>query len=97
MEGLLRVGVRPAPFGKSEEQPTLLRGKKFVLTGKLQHFTREEAREKIERAGGLVVSSVSSRTDYVVVGEAPGSKKQKADALGIKVLQEEELLELLKA
>ncbi|MCL6556837.1 MAG: NAD-dependent DNA ligase LigA [Burkholderiales bacterium] len=70
-------------------------GKTFVLTGTLPHWTREEAREKIEAAGGKVTNSVSSRTDYVVVGADPGSKLAKATELGIPLLDEDGLKRLL--
>ncbi|MCX8031798.1 MAG: NAD-dependent DNA ligase LigA [Thermoleophilia bacterium] len=72
-----------------------LAGKTFVLTGTLPHLTREEATELIEGAGGRVTGSVSSKTDYVVVGESPGSKLTKAQQLGISLLDEEGLLKLL--
>jgi DNA ligase (NAD+) len=70
-------------------------GKKFVLTGALASMTRDEARERIESAGGRVVSSVSSRTDYVVTGEDPGSKLAKAASLGVAVLDEAAFLNMI--
>jgi len=68
---------------------TLLSGKIFVLTGALKDYTRERAQELIESLGGMVTSSVSSKTDYVVYGENPGSKFEKAKALGVKLINEE--------
>jgi DNA ligase (NAD+) len=72
-----------------------LSGKAVVLTGALESMTREEAREAITQAGGRVTSSVSSKTDLVVVGRDPGSKHEKAKKLGIETINEEGLRRLL--
>jgi DNA ligase (NAD+) len=72
-----------------------LAGKTFVLTGSLPALTREEATEQIVRAGGKVTGSVSKRTDYLVAGESPGSKLANAERLGVPVLDEAGLRELL--
>jgi DNA ligase (NAD+) len=71
-------------------------GKVFVLTGTLPNLEREDARERIEDAGGKVAGSVSKKTDYVVVGADPGSKYEKAVELGIPILDEQGLLQLLQ-
>ncbi len=73
-----------------------LAGKTFVLTGTLPEWSREEAKEQIELAGGKVSGSVSKKTSYVVAGEEAGSKLDKARDLGVKVLDEAGLRELLK-
>jgi DNA ligase (NAD+) len=71
-----------------------LAGKTFVLTGTLPNLKREEAAAKIEAAGGKVSGSVSKKTDYVVAGEEAGSKLDKAQKLGVKILNEAEFLKL---
>lgn len=70
-------------------------GKTFVLTGKLNTFTREEAAEKIINFGGKVTSSVSNSTDYIIAGEKAGSKKSKAVKLGVGIMNEDELIKHL--
>lgn len=72
-----------------------LKGKTFVLTGSLAGLTRDEAKDKIKAQGGQISSAVSRKTDFVVVGEAPGDKYEKAKELGVKILSEKDLLELL--
>lgn len=72
-------------------------GKTFVLTGTLPTLKRDEAAAMIEAAGGKVSGSVSKKTDFVVAGEAAGSKLEKAQSLGVAVLSEDELLNLLQA
>ncbi|HEY4510611.1 MAG TPA: NAD-dependent DNA ligase LigA, partial [Candidatus Paceibacterota bacterium] len=73
-----------------------LSGKSFVLTGVLESMSREEARGKVKALGGDVHESVSKNTGYVVTGENPGSKYDRAKSLGVKILSEKEFLSLLK-
>jgi DNA ligase (NAD+) len=70
-------------------------GKTFVLTGALTHYTRNEATSLIKERGGKVCSSVSKNTDYILVGDEPGSKYEKAKQLGIKTLSEEQFKKML--
>jgi DNA ligase (NAD+) len=72
------------------------RGKTFVLTGSLSGMTRDEAREALEARGHKVAAAVSKKTDYVVAGEDAGSKLDRARSLGVRVIDEEKLRELLK-
>ncbi len=73
-----------------------LYNKSFILTGTLNSLTRDEAKDKILAKGGKVVSSVSSKTDFVVVGDSPGSKFEKAKKLGIKILTENDFLKMVE-
>jgi DNA ligase (NAD+) len=81
--------------GIKKQRGTTLAGKTFVLTGTLAHFTRDEAKKLIEDASGRVSGSVSKKTDYVVAGDDAGSKLDKAKELGVKVIGEKEMQELL--
>ena len=73
-----------------------LTGKVFVLTGTMSALDRDEAKAKIRTLGGDVSSSVSAKTNFVVAGENPGSKLDKASELGVKVLDETEFLKMLE-
>jgi DNA ligase (NAD+) len=73
-----------------------LGGKSFVFTGGLKALSREDAESRVEALGGKASSSVSKKTDYMVVGEEPGSKYEKAKSLGVKILTEEDFLKLIK-
>ncbi len=73
-----------------------LTGLNFILTGTLPNLSRDEAKERIKRLGGNVVSSISKNTNYCVVGDKPGSKLKKARELGVKVINEDEFIEITK-
>lgn len=69
-------------------------GKKVVLTGTLPTLTRNDAKKILEELGAQVVSSVSKNTDYVLAGENPGSKMEKAQSLGVRVISEQEFRQM---
>ena len=93
IEELKAVGIDPRAERPKEKGP--LAGKTLVFTGRLSDMTREEAKRLVESLGGKVASSVSRKVDYVVVGEDPGSKLDRARELGIPTLTEEEFKELV--
>jgi DNA ligase (NAD+) len=93
---LQAAGLQFAAAAKTTTTKATLAGKTFVITGTLPTLKREEAKELIEKAGGKVTGSVSKKTDYLVLGEAAGSKLEKALELGITQLTEAQLLELIK-
>lgn len=96
IENLFSAGVKPQTANKQVvSASSFFAGKKVVLTGALS-FSRTEATRMLEEAGAEVVSSVSKNTDYVVAGDDAGSKLQKATALGIEILNEQQFLENLK-
>jgi DNA ligase (NAD+) len=73
-----------------------LAGKTFVLTGTLPTLSREKATELIEAHGGKVSSSVSKKTSYVLMGDSPGSKAEKAAQLGVPIIDEQAFLQMLE-
>jgi DNA ligase (NAD+) len=96
VEKLRRAGVnlRGEPRSKAATSGKLA-GKVFVLTGTLSGMAREDASAAIVDAGGKVVGSVSKKTDFVVAGDKPGSKLAKAESLGVRVIGEDELRQML--
>lgn len=94
INGLIERGINPInDLVKNDE--ALFSNQTIVLTGKLESFTREEATKIIEDLGGNVSSSVSKKTSFVVCGSDAGSKKTKAEALGVKIISEEEFKALI--
>ncbi len=94
VERLASLGVN-MQAREREQAGSLLEGKTFVLTGTLPTLSRKEASDIIQRNGGKVTGSVSKKTSYVLAGEDPGSKLEKAESLGIPVLSEDELMAML--
>lgn len=95
VEKLLTNGVRPQSIKTMTFSGHAFNGKTFVLTGTLQKYGRTEAAALIKERGGKVTDSVSKKTDFVVAGESAGSKLDKAQALGVRVLSEEEFLSFI--
>lgn len=95
IENLRKGGVEMPPYEKRAVSDAFA-GKTFVLTGTLPHLKRDEAKAMIEARGGKVSGSVSKKTSFVVAGESPGSKLDKARELGVTVWNEEEFLEQMK-
>ncbi len=83
------------PHYEQNKASKALSGKTFVLTGTLSALSRDEVKERIRASGGKVSGSVSAKTNYVIAGEKPGSKKEKAKAFGVTVINEKELMQLL--
>jgi len=100
VDDLFRVGVKIETIKndsfKNKGSKLKLKGKTFVFTGSLETITRDEAKEKIRFLGGEISDSVSSKADYLVLGENPGSKIEKARKLNVKIIDEKELLKIVK-
>jgi len=94
LKKLDRVGVRTR-VEREKRKGKNLSGKTFVLTGTLETMSRDEAKEKIRVFGGAVSENVSKKTDYVVVGDAPGSKYDKARKFGVRIVREKEFLKMI--
>lgn len=94
IEKLLANGVQPKKAEK--KKGGVLTGKTFVLTGTLPTLARNDAKKRIQNAGGKVSSSVSKNTDFVLAGENPGSKYDEAQALAVKIIDEKEFLKMVK-
>ena len=94
LEELKNLGINP--ISKAKPKSDKLAGKIFVLTGTLEHMTRDEASDLIKSHGGKTSSSVSKKTDYVLAGANAGSKLDKAQNLGVIILTEDDFLEMIK-
>jgi len=93
LKELEKKGVR---YFNEKQKSNTLSGKKFVITGTMKSLSRELAKEKIMLLGGDVSTSVSKNIDYLVVGDNPGSKYQKAEEFGIEIINEQDFLEMIK-
>jgi len=94
LDRLKKWGVRMKEE-KEEKGEIPLAGKKFIFTGGLEHFSRQEAKDLVERLGGRAISSLSKSVDYVVAGKNPGSKYEKAKKLEVRILSEKEFKKLI--
>lgn len=92
IEKLFKAGVKPVSL--KMKKGGVFEGKAFVITGTLS-ISREEAKKIIQEHGGKVSSSVSTKTDFVLVGDNPGSKKDEAEKLGVKILEEKDFLKMV--
>ena len=96
IDSLIKLGVKWPEIQASKVRSKEFDGKTFVLTGKLASMSRDEAGDLVRDLGGTVAGSVSKKTDFVVVGEDAGSKLKKATELGIRILDEDEFLKLVR-
>ncbi len=94
LQKLIKAGITCE--AESAKPAGKLAGKTFVFTGTLEHFARDEAKNMVEKNGGVAGASVSKNTDFVVAGTDPGSKAQKAKSLGVKIISEKEFRKLVE-
>jgi DNA ligase (NAD+) len=94
---LKKAGVWPKAVEKAKKEQGALTGMTFVVTGTLPNFSREQAKEFIEEYGGKVTDSVSRKTSFLLLGEEPGSKFEKARSLGVKIISEDELRKMVRS
>lgn len=95
LDWLLSLGITPQMHESSTLLDHAFHGKNFVLTGALQQYTRNEAADLIKARGGRVSEAVSKKTDYLLIGEDPGSKYEKAKTLGVTIMTEAEFMAAL--
>lgn len=96
IDKLLGEGVTPV-YEEVEQEESIFTGKTVVITGSFEGLSRNDIKEKVEKMGGKVAGSVSRKTDYVIVGENPGSKYDKAVELGTSIIREEELKKIVNS
>ncbi|GMR06614.1 MAG: NAD-dependent DNA ligase LigA [Gammaproteobacteria bacterium] len=96
IEQLIMAGIYWPTIEKHMRHESVLKGKVFVITGTLSEISRSEAKAGLQALGAKVSSSVSSKTDFVIVGENPGSKAAKAAELGVEILDEASLMQILR-
>ena len=94
LDGLIKLIRWPAQ-PQAQARDSALEDKRFVLTGTLDAMPRDEAKRRLQALGAKVSGSVSSKTDYLVAGADPGSKRRKAQALQVTILDEEDFLKLI--
>ena len=94
LKKLKAAGIWPTGEVRGKKQEGVFSGLTFVITGTLPTFSRDDAKALIESQGGKVTDNVSKKTSYLVLGENPGSKHEKAKSLGVKIIGEEELRKL---
>ncbi len=95
INNIIEFGVKWDDQAQNVTNDQKLNQQTFVVTGTLENFSRDEIKELIENNGGKVSGSVSKKTSYVIIGDNPGSKADKAAELGVKIINEEQLMELL--
>jgi len=96
VRAMLEAGIKVLDEATPSASHKGVAGKTFVFTGTMESMERKDAEELVESLGGKAAGSVSKKTDYVVAGESPGSKRDKAEALGVRVLTEKEFLDMVK-
>jgi len=97
LEALLAKGIHWPAYEKLQQQEQTLQGQTFVITGTLSEMSRDDAKQALQARGAKVTGSVSKNTDYVIAGEKPGSKVEKAEKLGVKILSEEQFKVLISS
>jgi len=95
LKRLEKAGVKVKSFS-SPLRNQFLKGKRFVITGTLKSMSREKAKGRIKALGGKVLTQISKQTNFLISGQNPGSKYDKAKEMGVKIINEQELLKMLK-